>query len=265
MLVNFTKMHGLGNDFVVVDLITQSAKLLSAHLKRIADRRFGIGCDQVLVIEPPIRPDSDFYYRIYNADGQEVEQCGNGARCVAKFVLDAGLAHKPLLTADCLAGPITLQIEDDQLVTVNLPTTSSDIVTHSLNYEQLPSEIHTTSLGNPHGVCLVKDLGATSVENLGPSLSALPIFPAGANIGFMQVIDRSRIRLQVYERGVGATLACGTGACAAMLIGKHLNLLDNRVTVMFPRGELTLVHQDTNQLLRMTGPATSVFTGKFRL
>lgn len=264
MLVNFTKMHSLGNDFVIIDLITQSVKLHSAHIKRLADRNLGIGCDQVITIEPPIREKADFYYRIFNADGQEVEQCGNGARCAAKFFIESGLTNKDSLKADCLAGAIELNMNDDNEISAKLALANfSEIVTHKLPFDDGPKEVHSISIGNPHGICFVKDPISIPIAKWGRRISDSDIFPNRANISFVQVIDSSRIRLSVFERGVGPTLACGSGACAATIVSNKIKDTKNNLAVMFQHGELKINYQD--ELLVMTGPATSVFIGRFRI
>ena len=265
MIVNFTKMHGLGNDFVVIDLITQGARLQKSHIKRIADRKFGIGCDQVILISPPTKDNVDFFYKIFNADGEEVEQCGNGARCAAKFFVNNGLTNKTELLADCLGGSLLLKIEDNQQVSVNWGKNFSKVITKELNYPDLPKQIHTVSTGNPHGVCLVTDLNSTPISDWGKKLSSDPIFPDSANIGFMQIIDRQHLNLRVFERGVGLTLACGSAACAAVLVGKELNLLDNSVTVSFEHGNLLITYKEDDGTLQMKGPANSVYIGRFKI
>lgn len=265
MIVNFTKMHGLGNDFVVIDLITQGARLQKNHIKRIADRKFGIGCDQVILITPPTRDEADFFYKVYNADGSEVEQCGNGVRCAARFFHDNGLSNSDNLIADCLGGTVELKLVDHQLVSVGWPKNYTKVVTKDLNKPELPEKIHTVSVGNPHAVCIVKNLNATPVAQWGKMLTNDPMFPDGANIGFMQIVERNRVYLRVYERGVGPTYACGSGACAAMLVGKELGLLDDKVTVIFEHGELTIEYKESDQSLCMTGPTNSVYIGRFKI
>lgn len=265
MIVNFTKMHGLGNDFVVIDLITQGARLQKNHIKRIADRKFGVGCDQVILITAPTRANVDFFYKIFNADGEEVEQCGNGARCAAKFFNDYGLSDKLELVADCLGGTVNLKLEDYQQVSVGLGKTYTPVLTKPLVIPDLPTEIHTVSVGNPHAVLIVKELAKTPVGEWGRKLTNDAMFPQGANIGFMQIINRQRINLRVYERGAGLTHACGSGACAAMLVGKSLGLLDHQVTVSFEHGDLLISLNASDQSLNMTGPATSVYIGKFKI
>lgn len=264
MIVNFTKMHGLGNDFVVIDLITQGARLNKAQIQQIANRKFGIGCDQVILITPPTRADADFFYRIYNADGQEVEQCGNGVRCAAKFFFNNGLTNKNKMIADCLGGTMELLIEDEQQIAVNLGKNYTAVTKHELQHNELPKEIYAVSTGNPHGVCIVNDFKNTPVAEWGKILTKEPIFPNEANIGFMQIIDRENVILRVFERGVGPTLACGSAACAALLVGNSLNLLEKKVSVAFEYGVLT-IEICPNQTLIMTGPANSVYIGRFRV
>lgn len=265
MIINFTKMHGLGNDFVIIDLITQGARFQKIQLQRIADRKFGIGCDQVIVITPPTRRDADFFYRIYNADGHEVEQCGNGVRCAAKFFIDNGLSTKTKLIADCLGGSTALKIIDNELVEVNLGTNYTEVISHPLNTPELPHEIHAVATGNPHGVCLVENLQNTPVAEWGKQLTKMPMFPNEANISFMQVLTSDHIELRVYERGVGPTLACGSAACAAVLVGRALNLLDDCVKVSFQHGDLSIAISPSDKSLSMTGPASSVYIGRFRI
>lgn len=265
MLVNFTKMHGLGNDFVVIDMITQSAKLRASHIQRIADRHLGIGCDQVLLIEPPVRVDADFYYRIFNADGLEVEQCGNGARCAARFFFDAGFTNGRTLQADCLAGPIEFTIEDNpDLVTVNMGTPKfAESLTYPIQIENTEYSVQIVSMGNPHAVLQVPELASTPIKKLGPLISKHPFFPNETNAGFMQVIDSGNIHLRVYERGVGETLACGTGACAAAVAGIRLGLLVSPVNVNFANGKLKIAWAGGKHPVYMTGPTKSVFIGRF--
>ena len=265
MLVNFTKMHGLGNDFVVIDAISQQVKLYSEHIKKIADRNLGIGCDQVLLVEPPIRPEADFYYRIYNADGSEVEQCGNGARCVARFVLDIGLINKPQMLVDCLGGQITLTIREDNLVNVDFGPITVTATKHLTNNPSLPTEIYSCAIGNHHGICVVEDLAAIEVVKTARQLAELAPFNNNANITFMQILDRHRIKVKTYERGAGLTLACGTGACAAVVVGEQLGLIRNPVTAHFTYGELKISFDKPTSKLQMCGPAVSVFVGRFRV
>lgn len=264
MLVNFTKAHSLGNDFVLIDLITQRVRLHSAYIKRIADRHLGVGCDQVLLIEPPMRPEADFYCRIFNADGHEVEQCGNGMRCAGRFVVDSGLVNRNDLIVDYIAGQMQIKLEDHNSVTVNLGQHQPEIQESDVTIGQHQLKLYSLSLGNPHAVHLVNDINNVPRQTWGEQLSRHSLFPNGANIGFMQVVDRSRIRLQVFERGSGLTHACGSGACAAVLVGKHLNLLDKEAQVTFTHGSLKVKYDSSNGALYLTGATTSVFTGKFR-
>lgn len=303
MLVNFEKMQGLGNDFVVIDLITQNVRLESLQIQHIADRHFGIGCDQVILLEPPIRPEADFFYRIYNADGQEVEQCGNGARCAARFFYDCGFTNHRSIKADCLGGPIDFQLEDDESVSVNMGkpvfkpeqiplalTTENDLYTIQLNSLQLaelsiPPEALETSkapefffnpgtnsihfsalaIGNPHAILQVFNIESVSVKDWGKFLSSHPLFPKETNVEFMQILNPQHIRLRVYERGVGETLACGSGATAAAVMGIKLKLLQSPVTVAFSTGELQIHWEGEGSSITMRGPAFSVFAGRFRL
>jgi diaminopimelate epimerase len=268
MFINFNKMHGLGNDFVVIELITQAARLRPAHLQRIADRRLGIGCDQILLLEPPIRGSADFYLRIFNPTGEEVEQCGNGTRCAARFFYDMGFGANPHIEADCLAGPLSCIIEQYDRVTVNMgfPNfTASEEPLSSLLVAKDLIPMSILSLGNPHAVIQVPDLENAPIQTWGPLISTHNAFPQGTNVGFMQVIARNQIRLSVYERGVGQTLACGSGACAAVIAGIRLGLLDESVSVVFPKGRLHITWQGPNHPVFMTGPTTSVFMGRFRV
>lgn len=275
MLVNFAKMHGLGNDFVVIDLITQNVKLHTAHIRRIADRHLGIGCDQVILIDPPLQSDADFSYRIYNANGREVEQCGNGARCAVRFFYDSGYIKQPVLKADCLAGRIEFKMEGDA-ITVNMgnpkflpkevPLSMPEFQT-SYTIMRGSEEIRfsAVSMGNPHVVLEVPNIDVAPVKKIGAWFSNHAIFPEKTNVGFMQVLDSSNIRLRVFERGVGETLACGTGACAAAVVGIQKGLLQSPVTVLFSQGSLIIDWDGPNTPVYLIGPATSVFIGRFRL
>jgi diaminopimelate epimerase len=277
MLLRFTKMHGLGNDFVVLDLITQRFTLQEHHIRKLADRHFGIGCDQVLVVEPPKSPDVDFRYRIYNADGGEVEQCGNGARCFAKFVREKKLTGKNPIRVETNTGVIELAINDNRHVQVNMgvPILQAELVpfvsdqadsnSYMIEAAGQPCEIGVVSMGNPHSVMLVDDITTAPVATLGPAIESHPQFPQRVNAGFMQLISRKEVNLRVYERGVGETLACGTGACAAVVSGQMRGLLDQQVMVHLPGGSLTIEWQGIGQPVIMTGPATSVFEGQIQL
>lgn len=272
MLLKFTKMHGLGNDFVVLDLVTQRFNLQEKHIHMLADRRFGIGCDQVLVVEAPRDPEVDFRYRIYNCDGTEVEQCGNGARCFAKFVRDNRLTGKSKIRVETKGGIIELSLTEDRQVRVNMgkPELSPEhipfIAEHAAN--SYPVEVNgqcyelgAVSMGNPHAVMVVDDVSTAAVATLGPAIESHSRFPERVNAGFMQVLDRREINLRVYERGAGETLACGTGACAAVVSGQLRGLLDQRVTVNLPGGSLTIEWRGEGHPVIMTGPATTVFEG----
>ncbi len=276
MLVRFTKMHGLGNDFVVLDLMTQRIRIDDNIVRRLADRHFGIGFDQLLIVEAPTDPEMDFKYRIFNADGSEVEHCGNGARCFARFVIEKRLTGKQTIAVQTMKGPIylTLNSLDQVRVDMGQPVLEpakvpfvADIKasSYSLAVGAELLEISAVSMGNPHGVLLVDDVDSAPVATLGPLLESHPRFPAKANIGFMQVIDRRHIRLRVYERGAGETLACGTGACAAVVAGQLRGLLDSAVNVQLPGGELEVEWRGAGTDVIMTGPATTVFEGQIHI
>lgn len=275
MQIHFTKMHGLGNDFVVLNAIKHPIYLTREQLRFIADRHFGIGCDQILLVEPSNRV--DFCYRIFNADGGEVQQCGNGARCFARFVRDKGLTNKNNITVETQAGDITLLIQANGEISVNmgqphfLPAEIPFQAEHIA--KQYPIIINTetydigvVSMGNPHAVLLVENIDQAPVNELGPQLMKHACFPQQVNVGFMQVIDRSHIKLRVFERGVGETLACGTGACAAVVIGQRWELLETTVTVQLPGGQLQIAWDGNEQhAVLMTGTATHVFEGVITL
>lgn len=276
MLLRFTKMHGCGNDFVVLDLITQRLVLKERHIRKLADRHFGIGCDQVLVVEPPTRPDVDFRYRIYNADGGEVEQCGNGARCFARFVRDKRLTGKDSIRVETAAGVIELHITRNRQVQVDMgapilvPATipfeaTAQAVTYAIAANGQTLEIGAVSMGNPHAVLLVEDVAQAPVTTLGPQLETHPRFPQRVNVGFMQVLNRGAINLRVWERGAGETLACGTGACAAVVHGQQRGLLDAQVEVNLPGGALSIEWRGEGHPVMMTGPATTVFEGQIQI
>ncbi len=276
MLINFTKMHGLGNDFVVIDLITQSLKLSSTHIQRIADRHIGIGCDQVLLIEPPIHKSADFYLRIFNKDGKEVEQCGNGIRCATQFFYDMGFTNDRTIYSNCLAGPITASIEDDGNVRVNMGipkfmptdipfTTHTEALLYPLMIEDKEILVSLVSMGNPHAILKVANIETAPVKKIGPLISMHSHFPKETNVSFLQILDRSHVRLRVYERGVGETLACGSAACAAVCAGIRLEVLDNVVRVDFLKGTLKVQWSEPHESVYMTGPATYVYIGRFRI
>jgi diaminopimelate epimerase len=276
MLLHFTKMHGLGNDFMMVDLVTQRARIDAEQVRAFADRRLGIGFDQLLVVEPPRDPDMDFRYRIYNADGSEVENCGNGARCFARFVRDQRLTHKRDIRVETAGGPLTLTVQHDGQVRVDMgrprftPSTlpfdaAGDRPLHSLDVGGDTLEIGVVSMGNPHAVLQVPDVESAPVARLGPLIEAHPRFANKVNAGFMQVVSPSELRLRVFERGTGETLACGTGACAAVATGIRQGLLKSPVRVLLPGGELTIEWSDPEAPLVMVGPVVRVFDGRVTL
>ncbi len=272
MIIQFTKMHGLGNDFVVIDGISQSVSLNCAQIRFIADRHFGIGCDQLLLVEKPVSDNADFKYRIFNADGSEVAQCGNGARCFARFVRDKKLTDKDEIRVDTDAGQLVLQLQEDGLVTVNMGIprhapaqiplqASSEEKLYRLNIADEDVSFGAVSMGNPHAVLTVADVEVAPVNELGAKLESHPFFPQRANIGFMQVVNRHTINLRVFERGAGETMACGSGACAAVVIGIEQGLLDENVSVTLPGGQLNIRWQGRGTPVFMTGSAESVFEG----
>ncbi len=276
MLINFTKMHGLGNDFVVIDRIMQSFNLRATHIKDLSDRHLGIGFDQLLLIEPPIRPTADFFYRIFNANGKEVEQCGNGFRCAGRFFYDMGFSNRTTLEADCMAGAMRCTIETDGTVCAEMGVPDfnpqsipllreAEALTYTIPLDQTLFEASVLSIGNPHAILQVPDLAKVELKTLGAALSIHPYFPKAANIGFMQVLNRTQIRLGVYERDVGETLACGSNACAAVVSGIRLGLLDPEVQVLFPKGTLTIQWQGPNTPVHMRGPVHTSFVGQFRV
>jgi diaminopimelate epimerase len=270
----FTKMQGLGNDFVVVDATRDPFELSPAQIRALADRRFGVGCDQVLVVERPARADVDFRYRIFNADGGEVEQCGNGARCFVKFVRDRGLTAKREIRVETAGGIIAPRLEQDGEVSVDMGVPrfapaevpfegGTGGVTDTLEVDGRALTISALSMGNPHAVQVVADVDAAPVTTEGPRIERHPRFPRRVNAGYMQVIDRDTIRLRVWERGAGETLACGTGACAAVVAGIRRGMLDDRVRVQVRGGALTVAWGGAGKPVTMTGAAASVFEGRW--
>ncbi|MEO6927747.1 MAG: diaminopimelate epimerase [Casimicrobiaceae bacterium] len=273
--LNFTKMHGLGNDFVVLDGIAQHVALSSAQVRQLADRRCGIGCDQVLVVERPTRKDVDFRYRIFNADGGEVEQCGNGARCFVVFVRNRGLTDRREIRVETAGGVIVPRLEDSGEVSVDMGvprfaaddvpfTSGSGGITDALDVDGDTLQVSVLSMGNPHAVQVVADVDTAPVATQGPRIENHPRFPRRVNAGYMQVVDRATIRLRVWERGAGETLACGTGACAAVVAGVRRGLLDSNVKVRVRGGTLTIAWSGEGQPVHMTGPAVTVFEGEWR-
>lgn len=276
MRIRFTKMHGLGNDFMVIDAISQQPQLDGAAIRKLADRQFGIGFDQLLLVECPTKPDVDFRYRIYNADGSEVENCGNGARCFAKFVRDRRLTGKSSIAVQTANGIMTLNVQADGRISVDMGAPilapqevpiqqTEQACVYTLELDNQTIEFGAASMGNPHAVLVVDNVETAPVESLGPKLETHPMFPNRVNVGFMQVLARNEISLRVFERGVGETLACGTGACAAAVVGQLQGLLDSQVTVHLPGGDLTIQWPGPGQSLIMTGPAVTVYQGQIRL
>lgn len=266
-------MHGLGNDFVVIDALTRPISLSREQLQRIADRHFGIGCDQILQVEPPRLPDTDFHYRIFNADGGEVEQCGNGARCFVRYVRDRGLTTKNAIRVGTCAGVIVPQVESDGQVTVNMGVPEFEparvpfeaparLPSYEIEVGGRSVEIIVLSMGNPHAVQRVDDIERAPVTEQGALIERHPRFPKRVNAGYMQIVSRRRILLRVYERGAGETLACGTGACAAVVAGISRGWLDREVTVATRGGDLGISWAGEGQAVMMTGPAETVFEGE---
>ena len=274
--LKFTKMHGLGNDFVVFDGISQPVALTPEQCRRIADRHFGVGCDQILLVETSARPDVDFRYRIFNADGGEVEQCGNGARCFVRFVHDKGLTAKTAIRVETASGVIEPQLLESGLVKVNMGAprfapaeipfaAEAEALTYPLKVGQHVIEISVVSMGNPHAVLKVNDLDSAPVDILGAAIESHQRFPQRVNAGFMQVLTAHDIRLRVYERGAGETLACGTGACAAAVAGIRQGWLASPVYVHTRGGDLVIEWAGAGQPVYMTGPAVTVFEGEIEL
>lgn len=264
MKLAFTKMHGAGNDFVVLDCTQQPFGLNSSQLKRIADRHLGIGCDQILVVEKPRNGEADFHYRIFNADGGEVEQCGNGARCFVKFVHAKGLTDKRAIRVETLGGMIEPRLEPDGEVSVDMGVPSPP-VNERLNVGGRQLDLVTLSIGNPHAVQVVPDVASAPVHAQGPSIETHPRFPNRVNAGYMQVLDRHEIALRVWERGAGETLSCGSGACAAVVAGIWKKLLDTPVKVRTRGGTLTVAWAGGDNAVFMKGPAATVFEGTMEL
>lgn len=276
MKLRFTKMHGLGNDFVVIDATRVPVDLTPARVRAIADRHFGVGCDQLLVVEPASQPGIDFRYRIFNADGGEVEQCGNGARCFVRFVHDKGLSDKREIRVETRSGVIAPRLSEDGLVTVDMGVpeleparipflSDSDAVVQPLPVGEVTVAITAVSMGNPHAVQVVADVDAAPVVEQGALIERHERFPARVNAGFMEVADPHRVRLRVFERGAGETLACGTGACAAVVAGILRGLVESPVRVETRGGELEIAWAGPDTPVLMTGPAVSVFEGEMEL
>jgi diaminopimelate epimerase len=266
MKLHFTKMHGAGNDFVVLDFTKKPFDLKTEQLRSIADRHLGVGCDQILVVEKARDPSADFRYRIFNADGGEVEQCGNGARCFVKFVHSRKLSGKREIRVETLGGMIVPRLEDDGEVSVNMgpPAVESPLV-QEVEVDGTRAEVSLLSMGNPHAVQVLADVDAAPVTTQGPALERHPRFPSRVNAGYMQVRDRHRIALRVWERGAGETLSCGTGACAAAVSGILRGLLDSPVRVETRGGALTIAWAGGDNAVWMKGPAQTVFEGQIEI
>jgi diaminopimelate epimerase len=283
MLLKFTKMQGAGNDFVVVDSFSTPVTLTSAQIKKIANRHFGVGCDQLLIVEKTTQVGVDFRYRIFNADGGEVEQCGNGARCFVRFVVEKGLSKKNEIKVETASGLITLTLRDDNQVTVNMgapifePAKIPFIAEQRQKTYALQTNIHAgsghalnvniaaVSMGNPHAVTIVDNVDTANVAELGPQIESHINFPQRVNAGFMQIVNPHEIKLRVYERGAGETLSCGTGACAAVVSGINLELLKSPVLVHTRGGTLNIEWADETAPVMMTGAAEIVFDGEIEI
>ncbi|WP_374289057.1 diaminopimelate epimerase [Pseudomonas fluvialis] len=276
MLLRFTKMHGLGNDFMVLDLISQHAHIQPKHAKAWGDHHTGVGFDQLLLVEAPTNPDVDFRYRIFNADGSEVEQCGNGARCFARFVVDKRLTVKKQIRVETKGGIIELNLRPDGQVTVDMGAprllpeqipfqADAEALSYTVEVDGQRHELAAVSMGNPHAVLRVDNVDSAPVHSLGPKLEHHPRFPKRVNVGFLQVINRQQARLRVWERGAGETQACGTGACAAAVAAIRQGWMDSPLQLELPGGSLSIEWAGPGQPVMMTGPAVRVYEGQIRL
>jgi len=282
MLLRFTKMHGLGNDFVFLDLISQTINLTEKMIARLADRRTGIGFDQLLTVSPPRSPEMDFRYRIFNTDGTEAEQCGNGARCFLRFVRDRGLTTKTSIRVETKNGIIECRLEKDGNISVDMGTpnlhpdkipflapacaVSYDLeIINCLSTKNEIVDISAVNMGNPHAVIIVPDIDKAAVNQLGPLIESHPRFPQKTNVGFMQIVSRTEVKLRVHERVVGETQACGSGACAAVVAGRMRGLLDEKVNVTLPGGKLSIEWKGDQSPVIMTGPANRVYEGRLQV
>jgi len=276
MLLKFTKMHGAGNDFVVINGVHQHVHLTPEQLRLLADRHFGVGCDQILLVEKSQNPDVDFRYRIFNADGGEVEQCGNGARCFVRYVHDHKLTSKQKIVVETQSGLISPRLAEDGRVTVDMGApifdaaripflSESDDLVQILNVNGSDIEISVVSMGNPHAVQVVENIETAPVNTQGPLIESHERFSKHVNAGFMQIVDRSHIRLRVFERGAGETLSCGSGACAAVVVGIQRGLLDETVHVATRGGTLSISWAGASEPVLMTGPAINVFDGEINI
>ncbi len=273
MKVKFSKMHGLGNDFIVIDGVRQTVTLTTEKIRQLGDRHFGVGFDQLLLVESPESADNDFRYRIFNNDGGEVEQCGNGARCFVKFVTEQRLTNKRAIRVETQRGVIVPEMDAQGAISVDMGrprfapeeipfVAEAPALRYPLNLGSEAVEVSCVSMGNPHAVIVVDDVDSYPVGDVGPRVESHPSFPQRVNAGFMQVLKRNEIRLRVFERGAGETFACGTGACAAVVAGIRLGMLENEVKVHTRGGDLTISWQGDDTPVRMTGPAVTVFTGE---
>ncbi len=273
MRLRFTKMHGQGNDFVMIDGVREPFSLSKEQIRFVADRHFGVGCDQLLVVEKPVRSDADFRYRIFNADGAEVEQCGNGARCFARFVREQGLTQKSEIRVETMCGIIVPRIEANGAVTVNMGAprflpheipfvADAPALTYELAIADQRRSISVVSMGNPHAVQIVDDVDSAPLSSEGPLIEHHERFPARVNAGYMQIVARDHIRLRVWERGAGETLACGSGACAAVVAGIRLGKLASEVRVSTRGGELAISWQGDASPVMLSGAATRVYSGE---
>ena len=276
MLLRFTKMHGLGNDFMVLDLVSQHAHIQPKHAKQWGDRHTGVGFDQLLLVEPPSNPDVDFRYRIFNSDGSEVEQCGNGARCFARFVLDKRLTMKRQIRVETSGGIIELDVRADGQISVDMGApileparipfqAESQALSYNVDVDGTTVQLAAVSMGNPHGVLRVDSVESAPVHTLGPKLEHHPRFPKRANIGFLEITDRQHGKLRVWERGAGETQACGTGACAAAVAAISQGWMDSPLQLELPGGRLFLEWAGPGHPVMMTGPAVRVYEGQVRL
>lgn len=276
MLLRFTKMHGLGNDFMVLDLVSQHAHIQPKHARQWGNRHTGVGFDQLLIVEPPSNPEVDFRYRIFNADGSEVEQCGNGARCFARFVLDKRLTSKKRIRVETKSGIIELDVRPDGQICVDMGPprlepadipfqADAQALSYAVMVDGRQVELAAVSMGNPHAVLRVDNVDSAPVHELGPKLENHPRFPQRVNVGFLQVVDRQYARLRVWERGAGETQACGTGACAAAVAAIRQGWMDSPVQLDLPGGRLSIAWAGPGQPVMMTGPAVRVFEGQIRL
>ena len=276
MLLRFTKMHGLGNDFMVLDLVSQHAHIQPKHAKAWGNRHTGIGFDQLLIVEPPSDPDVDFRYRIFNADGSEVEQCGNGARCFARFVLDKRLTSKRRIRVETKSGIIELRVRSDGQISVDMGAprlapaqipfqAEAEALSYRVEVDGREVELAAVSMGNPHAVLRVDNVDTAPVHALGPKLEHHPRFPQRVNVGFLQVVDRHQARLRVWERGAGETQACGTGACAAAVAAIRQGWMESPVQLELPGGRLSIEWAGPGRPVIMTGPAVRVYEGQIRL